>query len=449
MRVSSASGNFVRLQRVLVVASACFCAIILTSCNTGKGVTDETSQHAALRIVNLVFNAGGPITVFLDSDTVVSGLAFEGQTSYQQIGIGIKTIQPTVPSTASNVASSTVANFLGATNYTYVAFGPAGNAASILLDDSTVDPGAGNFGFRLLNAAIGSGPLDIYMTPPGASLDVATPVIAGVAPGSASPFVLIPAGNVQIRITPANSKEIIFDSLPRTIAERALIEGVIYARGSGRLVNLALLNLDNAGTGSIANNLLAQFKVVNGSSVASPLNVFVNHDLVLSNLPFTGASGYQKTAAGTPTLTVEATATPGATLLALTPNLLPATDSSIVLTGPAGALQSLVLADNNLPPAAARARVRFVNSSTDVAAIDVFVNFSRQAASLAMNTASSGIEFDADPTLGTSYEIDFNVSGSTLTSLSLPAVILTGGHSYSIYLVGSRTALAAVVTQNN
>jgi hypothetical protein len=177
--------------------------------------------------------------------------------------------------------------------------------------------------------------------------------------------------------------------------------------------------------------------------------VFVNHDLVLSNLPFTGASGYQKTAAGTPTLTVEATATPGATLLALTPNLLPATDSSIVLTGPAGALQSLVLADNNLPPAAARARVRFVNSSTDVAAIDVFVNFSRQVASLAMNTASSGIEFDADPTLGTSYEIDFNVSGSTLTSLSLPAVILTGGHSYSIYLVGSRTALAAVVTQNN
>jgi hypothetical protein len=438
-----------RLQGALVVALACFCATVLTSCNTGKGVTDESSQHAALRVINLVFNAGGPINVMLDSDTIVSGLAFEGQTSYQEIGIGTKTIQPTVPSTASNAASATVANFLGATNYTYVAFGPAGNAAGILLTDSTIDPGAGNFALRVLNAAIGSGALDIYVTPPGASLDTTTPTIGGIAAGNTTVFVLVPAGNVQIRITPTGSKEVIFDSLPQSIAERAEIEGIIYARGSGKLVNLALLNLDNSGTGSILNSLLAQFKIINGSSVASPLNVFVNHDLVLSNIPYTGASGYQKTAAGTPTLTIESTATPGATLLTLMPNLLPATDSSIVLTGPAGALQSLVLADNNLPPAAVRARVRFVNSSADVPAVDVFVNFSRQVASLAMNTASPGIEYDADSTLGTSYEVDFNVSGSTLTSLSLPAVILTGGHSYSIYLVGSRTALAAVVTQDN
>jgi peptidoglycan/LPS O-acetylase OafA/YrhL len=108
-----------------------------------------------------------------------------------------------------------------------------------------------------------------------------------------------------------------------------------------------------------------------------------------------------------------------------------------------------VLGDNNLPPAPTRARVRFVNSSTDIPSVDVFVNFSKQAASLAMNSASPGIEFDADATLGTSYEVDFNVSGSTATSLSLPAVVLLGGHSYSIYLVGSHTALSAVVTQDN
>src|SRR5207247_974885 len=161
----------------LVVALACLCAAILTSCNTGKGVTDESSQHAALRVLNLVFNAGGPINVMLDSDTVVSGLAFEGQTSYQQIGIGVKTIQPTITG------------------------------------------------------------------------------VAGVAAGTTSVFVLVPAGNVQIRITTTSSKEIIFDSLPQAIAQRALIRGVIYARGSGRLVNLALLNIDNVGTGSIVNNL--------------------------------------------------------------------------------------------------------------------------------------------------------------------------------------------------
>ena len=112
-------------------------------------------------------------------------------------------------------------------------------------------------------------------------------------------------------------------------------------------------------------------------------------------------------------------------------------------------MKALVLADNNLPPAAVRARVRFVNSSTDVTALDVFVNFSRQVTSLVMNSASSGIEFDADPTLGTGYEIDFNISGSTQPSLSLPSVTLLGGHTYSIYVVGSRGALSAVVTQDN
>ncbi len=449
MRVSSPIRRFIGRPVTFAVVLACICAAVLTSCNTGKGVTDESSQQAGLRVINLVFNAGGPITVTLDSDTIVSGLAFEAQTPYQTVGIGISRTIQTTAADGTTVVSSTTADFLGATNYTYVAFGPAGNATSVLLTDPEVDPGAGNFELRIVNAALGIGPLDIYVTPPGASLDTTTPTIGGIPTGTTSQFALVPFGSVQIRITPANTKEVIFDSVPQTIPERAGLQAVIYARGSGKLVNVALMNLDTSGSGSIVNNLLAQFKVINGSSPGSFLNVFVDSNLVLSNIPYIGASDYQKTPAGSPTMAIQSTATPGAALLTLMPTLLPATDSSIVLTGPLGALQSLVLADNNLPPAITHARVRFVNSSTDLASADVFVNFSRQIAGLVMNTAAHGIEFDADSTLGTSYEIDFNVSGSTVPSLSLPAVILLGGHSYTIYLVGAQAALSAVVTQDN
>ena len=111
--------------------------------------------------------------------------------------------------------------------------------------------------------------------------------------------------------------------------ERSQLEAFVYARGSGKLANVALVSVGSSATTTILNNLLAQFKVINGSSLPSPLNVFVNGNLQLSNIPYTGASSYQKTNAGTPTLTVEATATPGATLLTLNPNLAPATDSSI------------------------------------------------------------------------------------------------------------------------
>ena len=189
--------------------------------------------------------------------------------------------------------------------------------------------------------------------------------------------------------------------------------------------------------------------MVNGSSVGSPLNVFVDQDLALSNIPYAAASSYQTINAGQRVLTVEPTATPGAVLLTLTPTFSPASDTAIAITGSAGALTATLYNEPNFPPALGRARVRFVNSTMDVAALDVFVNFSRQVSGLAMNTVSAGIELDADATAGTAYEFDFNVSGSSQTLLQLPAVTLLGGQLYTIYVVGPGTALAGVVVQDN
>jgi hypothetical protein len=212
---------------------------------------------------------------------------------------------------------------------------------------------------------------------------------------------------------------------------------------------VSVLNIDSTGSSITSPNLLAQFKVVNGSSVPSPLNVFVNQNLLLSNIPFGGASSYQKTTTGSPTVSIEATATPGATLFTLMPTLGPGTDSSILLTGPAGALKALVLSDNNLPPVSVRARVRLVNGTTDISALDVYVNFSKLVSGLAMNAAVTGLEFNADPVAGTSYEFDFNVAGTSQSSLKLSGVALFGGRTYTIYVVGSQAALSGIFTGDN
>src|SRR4029453_7647931 len=171
----------------------------------------------------------------------------------------------------------------------------------------------------------------------------------------------------------------------------------------------ALLTLDGSGTGQFLNNLLAEFKVLNASSVSSPLNVLVDGNIVLSNIPIGGLSNYVTTTAGSHTFNMQATATPGANLLTLAANLASATDTSIAVSGAAGALVALVLTDNNLPPAAGRARVRFANVSPGLGALDVYVNFSKQISGLANNSGSSYIEVTADPTIGTAYEFDFNL----------------------------------------
>jgi hypothetical protein len=382
--------------------------------------------------------------VTIDGQNFVSGLNFEGVTQYRQIDSGTRAIQVSVAGGASNIIS-TALNFTGITNYTLIIYGPVEAATDAVISDATIDPGAGNVNLRAINAATGVPAVDIYVTAPGANLDAAAPNIAGVRLSAASAFVTLPAGNFEIRITPSSTKEVIYDSAARSLAEHSNVEAIIYTRTSGRLVGVTLLNIDS----STSPNLLSQFKVINGSSVPSPLNIFVNQNLLLSNIPFAGASSYQKTLAGSPTLSVEATATPGAALLTLMPTFGPGTDSSILLTGPPGALKALVLSDNNLPPVSNRARVRLVNGTTDVSALDVYVNFSKLVSGLAMNAAMSGLEFVADPIAGTSYEFDFNVAGTNQSSLKLPGIALFGGKTYTIYVVGPQTALAGIFTGDN
>ncbi len=370
-------------------------------------------------------------------------------TTYQQIDSGLREVQISVAGSSTNVIDVTP-TFVADNAYTFVAFGAVGAATGIVVNDTlTVDPGAGMFALRVINGASNNGAVDIYVTPPGEDLNTVSPSIAGVAYGTTSPFVNLPAGNREVRVTAANTKQVIYDAPAQTFGERAQVEAVVYSRGSSTLVNVAFLNIDDTGTGSIGNSQLARFKAVNGSSVGSPLNVFVDQDLALSNIPFAAASSYQTIAAGVRTLTVEAMATPGAALLTLTPTFPSATDTAIAITGPAGALTATLYNEPNFPPAPGRARVRFVNSTVDVAALDVFVNFSRQVSGLAMNTASAGIELDADATAGTTYEFDFNVSGSSQAGLQLPAVTLLGGQLYTIYVVGPGVALAGVVVQDN
>ena len=438
-----------RMHRVLLGAfSLALSVIALSSCNTGKGVVDPAVQHAMLRVANLIPDASGPLNVTIDTKTFASGLGFEGLTPFQQIDSGSRVIQLSIAGGATSILSTTL-NFVGTINYTLVAFGTAAAPTSFLVADATADPGAGKFNLRTINAANGVPAVDLYVTAPGASLDAAAPNIAGVSLGSTTAFVTLPVGNYEIRITPSGTKDVIYDAAPKTFSEHANVEAIVYTRTSSKLVGLALLNLDATGASTTSPNLLAQFKVINGSSVPSPLNVFINQNLLLSNIPFAGASSYQKTAAGTPTISIEATATPGASLLGLTPTFGPGTDSSILILGSAGALRALVLSDSNLPPVPNRARVRFVNGSTDVSAVDVYVNFSKLISSLAMSSASTGLEFSADPVAGTTYEFDFNVAGTAQSSLKLSGIALFGGKTYTVYLVGPQAALSGILTGDN
>jgi Domain of unknown function (DUF4397) len=431
-----------------VALLSCLLALTLAACgHTGGG------GNTNIRVVNAVPDAAAIKVTVGDTTgsytTVTNNLPFQGLTQYVGVGSGSQEFKVSANGGATNAIDSTLGINSG-TNYTYVVYNQVASATAALVSDSGIStPVSGTFGIRVINVAVGIGAVDLYLTPAGTDLNSTSPTITNSPVGSVSAIYSPNAGTFELRITAAGTKSLIYDTPAQNFASGALYEVVIFTSGSSRLVNVALLNIDSNGTGQVNNNLLAEFKVLNASQVSSPLNVLVDGSLTLSNVPYAGISNYVTTAAGSHTFAVQATATPGANLLGLVSNLASATDTSIVLNGPPGALVGTVLADNNLPPAAGQARLRFVNSSPDVGPLDVYVNFSKQVSALATNGASAYSQFTADTINGTAFEFDFNVAGTTTPALKLPNTTIIGGHTYTIYVIGLSTGLQGVVVKDD
>jgi hypothetical protein len=434
------------IPRRLLTVLVCLLGLALTSCNTGNGV-GATPNLTRVRVINLVPNAAA-IDVRLDSTSVVSGLQFEQLTQYLTVDPGTHEFKVSADGGTTNVINLSI-NLSIAVDYTFVVYGPVEAInQQILIDTTSLIPNGGTFDIRVVNVATGISSVDLYLTPPGTDLSVTAPSVSGVAFGAASFYASVPTGDYELRLTLGGSKEVIYDANVGAFTDKSLAEAIIFGKGSAKLVNAALLNIDSVGTGQVIDSTLAEFKVLNGSAVGAPLNVFVDGVLALANVPFGGVSSYEKVTTGSRTITVQSTATPGATLLTVVADLAPATDTSIAVSGPAGALRSLVLSDNNLPSAINRARVRFVNASPDLAAVDVYVNFVKQFSGGASNTASAYSELVADST-GTTYEFDFNLAGTVTPVLMLPGVTLTSGKTYTIYLVGAGAAPLGVVSNDD
>lgn len=428
------------LSRVFRLFALLLIASIVAGCGNKGGGSSSTN----VRFLNALVD-GGAINVVVGSDntSVVSGLPFEGITGYLQVDSGSQEFKVSVSGGTSTVIDQTL-NLSGDQYYTYVVYGTASAPLATVLPDLVTTPNSGIFNLRVTNAAFGTAALDVYVTTPGASLASSVPNISNIQQNGTSGFASLTPGTLQIRLTLSNSKQVIYDSGALTFNNQAMYELVAYTRGSSTLVNGALLNVDNTGAGNVVNSKVAQFKMIHAAPGTGAVNVFVDGGVALANIPYQGASSYGTVASGTHTVTIEAAATPGAAIASAQPPFAGATDTSVVLTGTPGATSAIVLNDNNLPGSVGRARVRFVNVSPGLGAVDVYVNFAPKVTALATNAASGYTEYVED-----TYAVNFDLAGTTNVVLSMPAVALTAGRTYTIYLVGTPSTLAGVVTADD
>lgn len=422
------------LSRFLL-AVGCVIALSLNGC--GKSSND----NANVRTLNLISGVTG-VNVAAGDVTILTNGSFESLSGFNGVGSGNQEFKVTVAGNAGNLID-TIYTLSSAVDYSYITTGAPGAATAVLISDSFGSPG-NNVAFRALNLSLIFPLIDVYLTPPGADLATATPIVTAASYGLVTAFVNTTPGSLELRITSNGTKDVIYDA-PLTLPAGTGQTVVAYGRGSSKLVNVALLASNT--TGAIVDNQLAQFKVANGTAVPAPLDVLVDGVPAVSNLAFAAVAPYQTLAAGVRQITVESSATPGATLLSISPNFVPATDTSIALSGAAGSLAALVLADSNPIVAAGRAQLRIVDLSPDFAAIDVYANFGKIVSGLAANSASGYLPVDAS-LAGTSYQIDFNNAGTTNVVLSVPGLALASNHVYTMYLLGSGPTLSGVLAQD-
>lgn len=326
----------------------------------------------------------------------------------------------------------------GDQRYTMLAQGTAADPKLIMLPDVVTGPGSNTYRVRFVHLAASWGAVDTYITAPGADIADLSP--RTILYGSVGVNADYAPGNYQIRVTEPGTKKVIYDSGTVAFAGDSVVNAVIFSRGSGALVNLALLETTGAATATIVDSSVARVRAINLSPDAGPVNLLADQAALISDLVYTTPSAYAETASGSRVFSVEVAATPGATAAQFARTLVPATDTTVYVTGTAGALTATPLDDDNIPALSTLARLRFVNLVADATTFDVLLDTTVIASAVSAAAVPSYVTASA----GTyTIQIRNTATGNPMLSQGAFSVVLSS--VYTIYVTGSSAQPSLVI----
>ena len=174
--------------------------------NTGPAPTAE----AGVRVVHASPDAPS-VDVLVDDAQVLSAVPYLGSSSYLEVPAGTRNVKVNAAGTTTTVIDADLPLAEG-TDYTIIAADLVSQITPFVLEDDRTAPAAGNVKVRAVHGAPSAPAVDIYVTAPGADLTAATPALTNVPFGAASDYLTVPAGDYQVRVTPAGSKTVAIDS---------------------------------------------------------------------------------------------------------------------------------------------------------------------------------------------------------------------------------------------
>jgi Domain of unknown function (DUF4397) len=223
-----------KLLTLLMAATALTAACDDDDDNTGP------EGEARVRVVHASPDAPD-VDVLLDDAVVLSDVPYLAASDYLEAPAGQHNVKVNAAGTTTTVIDEDV-TLVDGTDYTVIASDLVAALTPIVLEDDNSTPAAGTARVRAIHGAPSAPAVDIYVTAPGADLEGETPVLTGVEFGDVADYLEVPAGDYQVRVTPAGTKIVAIDSGTLTLVSGQVRTAIaVDAPGGGAPFDLLVL----------------------------------------------------------------------------------------------------------------------------------------------------------------------------------------------------------------
>jgi hypothetical protein len=329
----------------------------LSACGGG-----DDGNNANVRLVNA--SAGyASLDLYVEDDVAVSDVAFGNGSSYASVKSGEVSNVLTASGSTTELLDQTRALGSGK-KYTIVAYGWEGALRSVIMLDDESAADSNKTKVSVLNSAIDSGELDVYLTGTDESLDSSTPIASGVDAGSQSGFSSVTSGTYRLRVTGTGDTSDLRLDIPSVTLDSTKVLTIVMAPGaSGVLVHAIGVVQD----GTVTPYLNTQARVRMVAAVAavptfSRVTVNAGSTSLGSNVLSSTVRPYVLVDAGTLTLH---TFVDGTELTDKPVTLAAGADVTVLVTGlsAADAVVNTIADDNRLPSVTTKYKLRLIHAA--------------------------------------------------------------------------------------
>lgn len=363
------------MHKKLLLTSLLATSVLLAGCSDDDDDSPAT-EYSYVRVLHAV--SGAPnVDVVVDGRTVAENVAYQQGSDYLRVTPGSREIE-LIPTGSDSVALSEVLTLTANSYYSVLVQSGEGLELNVLDDTARVNNGTTDV--TVVHAAGGVGNVDIYVTAP--DVDLPEEAVLGPVPfGADGTLANVATGSYQVRVTGADSRDVVYDSGALAISRDLYAVAVDSVAGASPA---SLLIWTNSVTPVLDNS--AEVRIVHAVD-AVDVDVFAGGEELLSDFAFKdttvgveGATkGYLKVPAGDlPVAIAPAGAGIGAALDTLSDTLTLERGESytVIAAGDANdllATQLIILNDERSGEAGAQVRLVHAAAAPEADPVDIYV----------------------------------------------------------------------------